>query len=101
MNSLERQYSEVLGVYLSSGDITRWDYEPLKFRLAANTFFTPDFITIGNDGSITAIEVKGFLRDDAAVKFKVAAAMYPWIYWVMVKKRPKKHGGGWDTIYEL
>jgi len=101
MNALERKYSETLGAQLSTGHIRRWDFEPLKFRLAANTFFTPDFIVIENDGSITAIEVKGFLRDDAAVKFKVAAAMYPWLYWVMVKKRAKKHGGGWETIYEI
>ncbi len=37
-------------------------------------------------------EVKGFMRDDAAVKLKVAAKMHPWWTFRLVKKSKK----GWD-----
>ena len=100
MNKLEQAYAEDLGLLLSTGMIRRWYFESMKFRLADNTWYTPDFIVINNEGHLEAHEVKGFLRDDAAVKFKVAAALYAWLKWIMIKRRPKKDGGGWITIYE-
>jgi hypothetical protein len=39
-------------------------------------------------------EVKGFWQDDARVKIKVAASIYPFRF-VAVTARAKKHGGGW------
>ncbi len=47
------------------------------------------------DGVLEMREVKGFMRDDAAVKLKVAAATYPFRF-VLVRVRPKNRGGGWD-----
>jgi len=41
-------------------------------------------------------EVKGFWQDDARVKIKVAADMYPFRF-IAVKPRAKKDGGGWQT----
>jgi hypothetical protein len=37
------------------------------------------------------IEVKGFWRDDARVKIKVAREMFPWFVWTAVKV----YRGGW------
>jgi len=34
-----------------------------------------------------AYEVKGFMRDDAAVKLKVAASLYPWIKFHLVTRK--------------
>jgi len=45
-------------------------------------------------GEIQIKEVKGFMTDDANVKNKVCAAMYPFRFFV-VRKNPKKNGGGW------
>jgi hypothetical protein len=41
-----------------------------------------------------AHEVKGFWVDDARVKIKVAADMYP-VEFIAIKKQAKKDGGGW------
>ena len=40
-------------------------------------------------------EVKGYWQDDAKVKIKVAAEMYP-LRFVAVRKRAKKDGGGFS-----
>lgn len=47
------------------------------------------------DGLVEFHEVKGFMRDDARVKFKVAAALYPWFEWVLVVR----DGKGWEVTY--
>jgi hypothetical protein len=41
-------------------------------------------------------EVKGFWTDDARVKIKVAASIYPFKF-MAVKPRPQKVGGGWEV----
>ena len=41
-------------------------------------------------------EVKGFLRDDAAVKIKVAAKLYPFRF-TMYQRQKAKAGGGWKV----
>lgn len=61
--------------------------------------YTPDFVValapglVGEGREIMAYEVKGFMRDDAAVKVKVAASLYPWIQFYLVTKAK---GGGWQ-----
>ena len=76
MNKLEgRFYSEQLA---NAG----WDwiaYEANKYKLAKRTFYTPDFVTVSENG-IFAWEVKGFWEDDARVKVKLFAEKYPWIH---------------------
>jgi hypothetical protein len=52
-------------------------YEAVTLKLAADTRYTPDFMVMEDDGTITFVECKGFWRDDAKVKIKVAAEMYP------------------------
>jgi hypothetical protein len=47
------------------------------------------------DGVLEMHEVKGFWQDDARVKIKVAASIYPFRF-VAVTARAKKHGGGWE-----
>lgn len=60
--------------------------QAFKLRLASNKcFYTPDFIT-ADDGGLVAWEVKGFWRDDARVKIKVAAKEFPFIRFVAVTK---------------
>ena len=41
-------------------------------------------------------EVKGFWSDDARVKIKVAADMYPFRF-MALKVLSKKNGGGWEV----
>lgn len=100
MNRLEAEWYQRLQLLIAAGEVDRIIYEGLKFRLADLTWYTPDFTVIMTDGSIEIHEIKGFRRDDALVKFKVAADQYPWIRWIMVEKLPKKRGGGWNSIYD-
>lgn len=43
----------------------------------------------------TFYEVKGFARDDAVAKLKMAARVHDWARFVLATKRPKRDGGGW------
>lgn len=95
MNKTEAAYAKHLEAKQHAGLILWWHFEGLKFRLADNTFYTPDFAVLAADGVLEMVEVKGFWQDDARVKIKVAASLYP-IRFVAVKARAKKHGGGWE-----
>ena len=95
MNSLERAYAQHLEAKRQRGEILRWDREPVKLRLADLTYYTPDFRVIAADGTEEFHETKGFMRDDANVKLKVAAELHPYRFY-LVKQLPKKSGGGWE-----
>lgn len=83
LNKLE---TEFLGM-LDRGPFSEVESQSIKFRLGGRTWYTPDFIARSvPGGDLWCFEVKGFMRDDAAVKLKVAASMYPWITWVLVTK---------------
>lgn len=65
----------------------RWiGIQSLTLKLGDDCRYSPDFITISISGELTAREVKGFFRDDAKVKIKVAARMFPWIKFIVVRK---------------
>ena len=96
MNKTERQYSEYLGDLVYSGEVLWWRFEGLKLRLADNTFYTPDFAVLAKDFVMECREVKGHWHDDARVKIKVAAAMYPFRF-MAVQAVAAKNGGGWKT----
>ncbi len=95
MNRLEVQYDAYLWLLRHSGEILWHKFEAIKLRLAENTFYTPDFAVMQRDGLFEFHECKGFWRDDARVKIKVAASLYPFRF-IAVKARAKKHGGGWE-----
>lgn len=82
----ERIYYNLLQAKTASGEISSFSYEPVTFKLAPRTTYTPDFLLVMPDGTIQIHEVKGFAREDAIVKFKVAAAMNTWAVFVMVRK---------------
>jgi hypothetical protein len=95
MNKLEAKYSEYLEGLKSAGDILWFKFEGLKLRLADNTFYTPDFFVMLADETLECHECKGFMMEDANVKVKVAASMYPFRF-VVVKANARKNGGGWN-----
>lgn len=87
MNSVEREYAAHLKLLEHAGEVEWWMFEGIKLRLADNCFFTPDFFVMLTDGTLEVHEVKGTWRkdgkefphieDDAAVKLRVASAMFP------------------------
>ncbi len=97
MNKTEAAYDQHLAALQYAGEILWRKFEGLKLRLADNTFYTPDFAVMAADGVMECHEVKGapgIFTDDAKVKVKVAAEMYPFAF-VVVYPIPKKLGGGW------
>lgn len=95
MNKTEALYAAHLNTLSFSGEVAWYKFEGMKFRLADNTFYTPDFCVMLTDGTVELHEVKGFWQDDAKVKIKVAADMYPFRF-IAVKVQAKKHGGGFS-----
>lgn len=82
MNKTEQRYvNEVMNRLQRDGEVIDWRFETVKFRLANNTFYTPDFFVVYADGHIELHETKGWWRDDARVKTKVAAEQYWWFRW--------------------
>jgi hypothetical protein len=77
MNALEARYGLHLEALRREGKIVWFKYEAIKLRLADKTFYTPDFLIVTADGTFEAHETKGFWTDDARVKIKCAAEIYP------------------------
>jgi hypothetical protein len=94
MNKTEATYGLELEMRKRVGEVAWYRFEGLKLRLADGTFYTPDYAVMLEDGTMECHEVKGFWTDDARVKIKVAAEMYPFRF-VAIKAQPKKDGGGW------
>jgi hypothetical protein len=95
-NRTEAEYAALLESRRQAGEIAWYAFEGVTFKLAADTRYTPDFAVMLADGRMEMHEVKGFWRDDAKIKIKVAAEMFPFRF-VALKKRSKKSGGGWDV----
>jgi len=93
MNGLEKRYAQHLELRRVIGEIRSWKFEPLKLRLAPRTFYSVDFGLVTLDGLIELHEAKGHWEDDARVKIKVAAVMFPEFKFVGVQWRGP--GGGW------
>lgn len=86
MNRTEQSYAAHLDLLKYGGDILWWKFEPMKLRLAQKTFYTCDFMVLKPDGLVCMDEVKGYMTDDAAVKIKVAASLYPFQFRIVRKK---------------
>jgi len=97
MNNWETAYSRHLDTLKFSGDIKDFRFEPMRLILAPKTTYLPDFMVILPDGSIEIHEVKGFMREDAVVKFKLAAHLFPFWTFIMVRKTKD----GWQEIKRL
>lgn len=91
MNKTEAAYAMELEAQRHLGTVAWWAFEGLKYRLADNTFYTPDFAVMLASGVLQAHEVKGHWEEDARAKIKIAAALFP-IQFIAIKKVK----GGWE-----
>lgn len=80
MNGTEAAYARYLEDLKANGEVSGYWFEPMKLKLADKTTYSPDFMVMLPDGSLELHEVKGFMRDDANVKLKVAADKYPFTF---------------------
>ncbi len=97
MNKTEQRYADRLVCLKRAGEIVEWRFEPLKLRLGEDwkTTYTPDFMVITNELIIELHDVKGGggWEEDARVKVKTAAAMFPEFTFVGMTW----HRGEWKT----
>lgn len=91
MNKTENRYAAELESRRVLGEIVAWRFEPLKLRLAKRTYYEPDFLVVLPSGRLEFHEVKGFWRDDARVKIKVAADQFAMFKFLAVSWK----GGQW------
>ena len=77
MNRTEAAYAAVLEQRKQAGEVAWYSFEGMKFRLADKTFYTPDFAVMLADRTLECHEVKGYWQDDARVKIKLAAELFP------------------------
>jgi hypothetical protein len=93
MNKTEAAYDAHLWQQHSVGAVLWHKFEGIKLRLADNTFLTVDFAVLPKSGVLEMHECKGgWFQDDAKVKVKVAASIYPFRFIVVRKAK----GGGWE-----
>lgn len=89
MNGLERAFAQHLEFRKQAGELVWWGFEPIRIRLADGTFYKPDFVTVDANGRTEVWETKGFFREAAKVRIRVAAENFPWPFFIVVKA-----GGG-------
>lgn len=87
MNKTEAAYAERLQMVQRHGAIRSFAFQAVTLKLADDTRYTPDFFVIASDGVVECHEVKGFWRDDAKVKIKVAARLFPFRFMAASKSK--------------
>ncbi len=95
MNRTEQRFEQnVLVPRQLAGEIERWMFEPVKFRLGTDwkTTYTIDFMVFRADGQIELIDVKGGggWEEHTRVKMKTAARLYPQFHWVGYSQKTAK-----------
>lgn len=99
LNKTELAYQAHLDKLRMVGEVLWYRFEPFRFQLAEKTTYTADFLVQLASGHLEVHEVKGFWTDDARVKIKVAAAMFPVFQFVAVMKVDE--GKGKDPSWKV
>lgn len=83
----EWQYARRLVWERDVGMIRDFQYEPDRLEIGVGAFYTPDFGVDLIDGGREMREVKGYKREAAMVRLKVAAQRYSHLRFVLVTKK--------------
>jgi hypothetical protein len=59
INKTEEAYAATLAQRQHAGEVAWFKFEGMKFRLAGNTVYTPDFAVMLESGTLEMHEVKG------------------------------------------
>lgn len=90
MNKTEAAFASRLRLMQLAGEIHSFKFTDVTLKIGDDCRYTPDFMVLENDGTMTFYEVKGFWRDDARVKIKVAARTFPMFRFVAVQYQKKQ-----------
>lgn len=96
-NKTERRFENHLEAIKLAGEILWFSFESIKLKLAPKTFLTVDYAVLpAATMRLTMIDVKGakaIVQEDARVKMRVAAGMFPFAFQFAY---PPKGAGGWQ-----
>ena len=96
LNKTESEFAMILEAMKRKGEIRDYKFESVKIRVGEGCFYIPDFfVDRWPDKKPLFIEVKGFLRDDARVKFLASKDQHQWADFEMWRKDRKT---GWTRI---
>ena len=95
-NGLEREYGAHLEMRKRAGEVLWYRAWPGTLRLADGARYEPDYGVMLADGTLEMHECKGFWREAARVRIKVAAELYPFRF-LAITKRKARDGGGWEV----
>ena len=96
MTNLERAWAAELEFGRQIRDIAWWEFEAITLKLAPDTRYTPDFAWTDALGGLHFDETKGFRREDAMAKLKMAAAKFWWATFRLVT-RARGRDGAWTV----
>ncbi len=94
MNKLELAYAKELDIQKAAGIVKWWAFNSIRLRIAMGekaAWYKADFIVDYGYGTFQFHETKGFEREAAMLRLKVAAGMYPFTF-----KLVKRDGDGWS-----
>ena len=77
-SKLEERYAGHLELRVRTGELSWFGYEAVRLKLGQGAWFTPDFALLDSGGRFEFIEVKGYRREAAMVRLKVAASTFWW-----------------------
>lgn len=97
MNRWEQMYSDRLEMMKMAGKVQAYGYEAMRFKLADNTTYTPDFF-VCTDEEMQCHEIKGQRHAAGMAKFKIAAAMFSMFRWIMLEYSKRD---GWKVVMDL
>ncbi len=84
LNKTERRFCARLDSYKARKLIRDFTTQAVTLHLAHDCRFTPDNAVIEADGTFTFYDVKGFEREDAVLKMRIAAERFPWFRFRMI-----------------
>lgn len=89
MNATEEAYNAHLRTRHAAGEVLWWAFNAVRLLITDGdfaAFYKPDFTVIMWDGTTQYHETKGFEREAAMLRLKVAAGIYTFAKFVLVKR---------------
>ena len=91
-SKLERRFAEeYLEIRKMTGESLDWKHEAIRFKLGTGAWYKPDFYEIQLDREMWILETKGYWRDAAKIRIKVAASSHPFRFFVVTWDGKAKH----------
>jgi hypothetical protein len=87
-SKLEASYAAELHRRKEAGEVIGW-IEQAPLRLAGGVVYQLDFLIFEADGTVRAVECKGYETPVWKIKAKLVAEAYPWLPIEIVTKPPK------------